>query len=47
MSTVGRGKGGKGLGKGGGAKSMSEFFVELMGREPNPDNLLRLNGINN
>ena len=32
--------------KGGGAKSMSELFVELMGREPNPDNLLRLNGIN-
>jgi len=33
--------------KGGGAKSMSELFMELMGREPNPDNLLRLNGINN
>ena len=33
--------------RGGGAKSMSEFFVELMGREPDPDNLLRLNGINN
>jgi len=32
--------------KGGGAKSMSELFVELMQREPNPDNLLRLNGIN-
>ncbi|QOY55452.1 M3 family metallopeptidase [Candidatus Sulfurimonas marisnigri] len=30
---------------GGGAKSMSELFKELMGREPNPDNLLRLNGI--
>ena len=32
--------------KGGGAKSMDIFFKELMGREPNPDNLLRLNGIN-
>ncbi len=31
--------------KGGGAKSMSKLFVELIGREPNPDNLLRLNGI--
>ncbi|MCK9454126.1 M3 family metallopeptidase [Sulfurimonas sp.] len=31
--------------KGGGAKSMGELFKELMGREPNPDNLLRLNGI--
>ncbi len=31
--------------KGGGAKSMSELFVELMKREPDPDNLLRLNGI--
>ena len=30
---------------GGGAKSMSELFKELMQREPNPDNLLRLNGI--
>ena len=30
---------------GGGAKSMSELFKELMGRETNPDNLLRLNGI--
>ncbi|MDA7817412.1 M3 family metallopeptidase [Sulfurimonas sp.] len=30
---------------GGGAKSMSELFKELMGREPNTDNLLRLNGI--
>ena len=30
----------------GGAKSMSELFIELMGREPNPSNLLRLNGIN-
>ncbi|MCF6340197.1 MAG: M3 family metallopeptidase [Sulfurimonas sp.] len=30
---------------GGGAKSMSKLFVELMGREPNPDNLLRLNDI--
>ena len=31
---------------GGGAKSMSLLFKELMGREPNPSNLLRLNGIN-
>ncbi len=31
--------------KGGGAKSMDALFYELMGREPNPDNLLRLNGI--
>ena len=31
---------------GGGAKSMSKLFKELMGREPNPSNLLRLNGIN-
>ncbi len=31
--------------KGGGAKSMSELFKELMGREANPDSLLRLNGI--
>ena len=30
---------------GGGARSMSELFKELMGREPNPDSLLRLNGI--
>ena len=30
---------------GGGAKSMSKLFYELMGREPNPDSLLRLNGI--
>lgn len=32
--------------KGGGAKSMDIYFKELMQREPNPDNLLRLNGIN-
>nr|WP_321268303.1 M3 family metallopeptidase [uncultured Sulfurimonas sp.] len=32
--------------KGGGAKSMDEYFKELMLREPNPENLLRLNGIN-
>ncbi|MDD5401496.1 MAG: M3 family metallopeptidase [Sulfurimonas sp.] len=32
------------LGKGG-SQSMQELFKELMGREPNPDNLLRLNGI--
>ena len=32
--------------KGGGAKSMEIYFRELMGREANPDNLLRLNGIN-
>ncbi|MCK9473950.1 M3 family metallopeptidase [Sulfurimonas sp.] len=31
--------------EGGGAKSMDILFGELMGREPNPDNLLRLNGI--
>ena len=31
---------------GGGAKSMSKLFKELMGREPNLSNLLRLNGIN-
>ena len=31
--------------KGGGAKSMDIYFKELMGREANPDNLLRLNGI--
>ncbi|MDA3907725.1 MAG: M3 family metallopeptidase [Sulfurimonas sp.] len=31
---------------GGGAKSMDDYFKELMGREPNPNNLLRLNGIN-
>ncbi len=31
--------------RGGGSKSMSELFKELMGREPNPSNLLRLNGI--
>lgn len=31
--------------KGGGAKSMSELFYELMQREANPNNLLRLNGI--
>jgi len=31
---------------GGGAKSMSELFYELMGRDANPDMLLRLNGIN-
>ncbi|MCD4667706.1 MAG: M3 family metallopeptidase [Sulfurimonas sp.] len=31
---------------GAGAKSMSLLFKELMGREPNPSNLLRLNGIN-
>ncbi|RLA79254.1 MAG: M3 family peptidase, partial [Epsilonproteobacteria bacterium] len=30
---------------GGGAKSMDDYFKELMGREPNPENLLRLNGI--
>jgi oligopeptidase A len=32
--------------KGGGARSMDNYFKELMGREPNPENLLRLNGIN-
>lgn len=31
--------------RGGGSKSMSTLFIELMGREPNPSNLLRLNGI--
>lgn len=31
--------------EGGGAKSMGTLFRELMGREPNPDSLLRLNGI--
>ncbi len=31
---------------GGGAKSMQSYFKELMGREPDPQNLLRLNGIN-
>lgn len=30
---------------GGGAKSMSEYFNELMGRDPDTDSLLRLNGI--
>ena len=30
---------------GGGAKSMSEYFQELMGRVPDTDSLLRLNGI--
>ncbi len=30
---------------GGGAKSMAVLFKELMGREPNTDQLLRLNGI--
>lgn len=30
---------------GGGSKSMSELFLELMQREVNPNNLLRLNGI--
>lgn len=30
---------------GGGAKSMDEYFKELMGREPKAENLLRLNGI--
>ena len=32
--------------RGGGSKSMSVLFKELMQREPNPSNLLRLNGIN-
>ena len=32
--------------RGGGSKSMRELFRELMGREPDPSNLLRLNGIN-
>jgi oligopeptidase A len=31
---------------GGGSKSMGLLFKELLEREPNPDNLLRLNGIN-
>ena len=31
--------------KSGGSKSMSELFIELMGREPEAKNLLRLNGI--
>ena len=31
--------------QGGGAKSMEILFKELMGREANSDNLLRLNGI--
>lgn len=31
--------------KGGGSKSMEVLYREFMGREPNPDNLLRLNGI--
>jgi len=31
--------------KNGGSKSMSELFIELMGREPEAKNLLRLNGI--
>ncbi|MBW6488589.1 M3 family metallopeptidase [Sulfurimonas sp.] len=31
--------------EGGGAKSMETLFKDVMGREPNPDNLLRLNGI--
>ena len=31
---------------GGGSKSMDVFFKELLDREPNPENLLRLNGIN-
>lgn len=30
---------------GGGAKSMGVLFEEVLNREPNPDNLLRLNGI--
>ncbi len=30
---------------GGGAKSMDDYFKELMGREPKAENLLRLNGI--
>lgn len=32
--------------QGGGSKSMQELFIELMGREANTDQLLRLNGIN-
>lgn len=31
--------------RGGGSKSMAEFFEELMHQEPNPMNLLRFNGI--
>jgi oligopeptidase A len=31
---------------GGGAKSMDDYFKELMKREPDPQKLLRLNGIN-
>ncbi|MDD3476534.1 MAG: M3 family metallopeptidase [Sulfurimonas sp.] len=31
--------------KSGGSKSMEVLYREFMGREPNPDNLLRLNGI--
>lgn len=31
--------------KGGGAKSMDEYFKALMGRDPDPKSLLRLNGI--
>lgn len=31
--------------RGGGSQSMDILFKELMSREPNPDNLLRLNGI--
>ncbi len=31
--------------EGGGAKSMDILFKELMGRDPDPDSLLRLNGI--
>ena len=30
----------------GGSKSMDNLFTELMGRKPDPDSLLRLNGIN-
>ena len=30
---------------GGGSESMSKLFFELMDREPNPEMLLRLNGI--
>lgn len=31
---------------GGGAKSMEELFIEMMGMQANPESLLRLNGIN-
>ncbi|MDD3060758.1 MAG: M3 family metallopeptidase [Sulfurimonas sp.] len=31
--------------KGGGAKSMGDLFIEMMGTEANPDSLLRLSGI--